>query len=159
MNSIILTTATRALVPVLVVMSFAVLLRGHNDPGGGFIGGLLAALAVALLEKAHGPAEARRWLRLDPLAIAGAGLAAAILAGFWGAVVHGAFLTGVWPFYGPGPSGSNEGVPAGSILLFDLGVYLVVVGAVSAILIALEEAGIPPERPVGADEEDEEEDA
>jgi multicomponent Na+:H+ antiporter subunit B len=152
MNSLIYSTATRIIVPITLILAVIVLLRGHNDPGGGFIGGLLAALAVAILEKARGVDAARAWLRVEPLTIAGAGLVSAIVAGLWGAMEHGMFLTGVWPFYGPNAAGVNEGVPAGSILLFDLGVFLVVVGGVSGILFTLEEAGIPAEQP--DDEED-----
>ncbi|QPH52521.1 MnhB domain-containing protein [Pontivivens ytuae] len=145
MNSIILNTATRVLVPVFIIVALMTLWRGHNDPGGGFIGGLLAAICVALYEKTFGVDEARRWLRLSPMMIAGLGLTAAIAGGLWGAVVNGAFLSGVWPFYAS-VDGSWEGLPVGSILLFDTGVFLVVVGVVSAILFALEEAGIPEDR-------------
>ena len=70
MNSLILSTATRVLVPLILVLSVFVFFRGHNEPGGGFIGGLLAATAFALLEKAEGLAAARRALRFDPQSIA-----------------------------------------------------------------------------------------
>lgn len=152
MNSLIYSTATRTIVPITLFLAVIVLLRGHNDPGGGFIGGLLAALAIAILEKARGVEAARAWLRVEPMTLAGIGLVAGILAGLWGVAEHGMFLTGVWPAYGPNADGVNEGIPAGSILLFDLGVFLVVVGGVCAILFALEEAGIPDER--ADDEED-----
>jgi multicomponent Na+:H+ antiporter subunit B len=145
MNSLILRTATRALVPVFLIVALIVLWRGHNDPGGGFIGGLLAAICVALYEKAFGVEKARNWLRLPPMIIAGAGLLAAIAGGLWGAFVNGVFLSGVWPFY-VNVDGAWQGLPVGSILLFDTGVFFVVVGVVSAILFALEEAGVPENR-------------
>ncbi|RED17839.1 MnhB domain-containing protein [Pontivivens insulae] len=150
-SSLILRTGTRALVPVFLLVAILVLLRGHNEPGGGFIGGLLAAICVALYEKAFGVDEARRWLRLPPMTIAGIGLAAALLGGLWGVVEHGMFLTGVWPLYEYGPDGWT-GWPVGSVLLFDTGVFLVVVGVVAAILFALEEAGIPEDRPEDGEE-------
>nr|WP_221236999.1 MnhB domain-containing protein [Roseospira goensis] len=136
----ILTTATRALAPLLLVFSVYILLRGHNEPGGGFIGGLVAATAFALLEKAEGVARARRLLRLRPLTVAALGLGAALLAGLWGAVAKGHVLAGVWPLIEKTADGGKSGLPVGSVLLFDVGVYLVVVGAVCGVLFALEEA-------------------
>jgi multicomponent Na+:H+ antiporter subunit B len=135
MNSLILSTATRFLAPLIVLISIFVLLRGHNEPGGGFIGGLLGAIAFALIEKARGVAAARRAMRVDPMALAGVGLGCCLAGGLWGGAVYGDFLRGVWPFY------EEYGLPIGSILLFDVGVYLAVVGFVTAILFSLEEAG------------------
>ena len=54
MNSIILRTATRFMLPLLILFSIVVLLRGHNQPGGGFVGGLLATSAFALYAMAFG---------------------------------------------------------------------------------------------------------
>ncbi len=139
MNSIILTAATRILMPLILLFSVFVLYRGHNDPGGGFIGGLLAATAFALLEKAEGLATARRVLRFRPESIAALGLGCALASGIWGGLSLGYFLKGVWPWYGYDAAGEKFGVPLGSIFLFDLGVYLVVLGSVLAILFTLEE--------------------
>jgi multicomponent Na+:H+ antiporter subunit B len=133
MNSLILSTATRVLVPVILVVSIFVFYRGHNEPGGGFIGGLLAATAFALKEKAEGIAAARRALRLNPVSIAAFGLGCALASGVWGGLAANAFLKGMWPFY------ETYGLPFGSIFLFDLGVYLVVLGTVCAILFTLED--------------------
>ena len=140
MNSVILSTAARILMPVILLLSFFIFYRGHNDPGGGFIGGLLAAIAFALVEKAEGLAAARRALRFRPESIAATGLGCALVSGVWGGLSYGYFLKGVWPFYGPDPEGGTSGVPLGSIFLFDLGVYLVVLGSVLAILFALEDS-------------------
>ncbi len=134
MKSLILSTATRVLVPVILTFSFLVFLRGHNAPGGGFIGGLLAATAFALVEKADGLAAARRALRFRPESIAATGLGAALASGLWGGLGAGHFLKGMWPLYDR--VGSH--LPLGSIPLFDLGVYLVVLGAVTGILFAFE---------------------
>jgi hypothetical protein len=62
-----------------------------------------------------------------------------VLAGLWGLLAGGAFLEGRWPLLTTTPAGDKAGLPVGSILLFDIGVYLVVVGSVLAILFALEE--------------------
>jgi multisubunit Na+/H+ antiporter MnhB subunit len=139
-NSLILSTATRYLVPLILVFSVFVFFRGHNEPGGGFIGGLLAATAFALLEKAEGLATARRRLYFHPQSIAAFGLGCALVAGVWGGLAYGHFLKGVWPMLTVAEDGSKSGLPVGSIMLFDLGVYLVVLGTVCALLFALEEA-------------------
>jgi len=140
MNSLILSTAARLLAPLLFAFSIFVLLRGHNEPGGGFIGGLVAATGLALLEKAGGLERARRILRVEPLGIAAVGLACSVAAALWGWLAKGAVLAGVWPFYDTVLFGVIPLKPVGSILLFDTGVYLVVVGGVSAMLFTLEAA-------------------
>jgi multicomponent Na+:H+ antiporter subunit B len=144
-NSLILSTATRIVTPLILILSVFILMRGHNEPGGGFIGGLLAAVSFALIQKAEGVAVARRRLRLDPLSIGAFGLGCALIAGLWGGLTYGAFLKGVWPLLTVAEDGSKQGLPVGSILLFDVGVYLVVLGVVTAILFTLEEevAGSP----------------
>jgi multisubunit Na+/H+ antiporter MnhB subunit len=139
MNSLILSTATRIILPVILVVSVFIFWRGHNDPGGGFIGGLLAATAFALLEKAEGVEAARRALRFNPISIAAFGLGCALVAGVWGGLARDAFLKGMWPLITVAPDGSKSGLPFGSIFLFDLGVYLVVLGTVCGILFTLED--------------------
>jgi multicomponent Na+:H+ antiporter subunit B len=139
-KSLILSTATRLLMPLILLVSVFVFFRGHNAPGGGFIGGLLAATAFALLEKAEGLAAARRALRFRPESIAAAGLGCALVSGVWGGLAAGAFLKGMWPFVTVDADGNKHGLPLGSIPLFDLGVYLVVLGTVCGILFALDEA-------------------
>ena len=131
MNSLILTAATRFLTPLILAFSVFLLLRGHNAPGGGFIGGLLAAIALCLYAKAEGVPAARAALRAGPEAVAMVGVGLALAAGLWGLLAGGGFLSGVWPL-------KEAGVAVGSILLFDTGVYLVVVGAVGALFFALE---------------------
>ncbi len=134
MNSLILSTATRLLMPLILLVSIFVFFRGHNEPGGGFIGGLLAATAFALLEKAEGLDAARRALHFRPQSIAAIGLGCALVSGLWGGLKFGHFLKGVWPHLA-----EAYGLPLGSIPLFDFGVYLVVLGSVCGILFALEE--------------------
>jgi multicomponent Na+:H+ antiporter subunit B len=138
-NSIILTAATRVLTPLMVAFSLFILLRGHNEPGGGFIGGLVATTAFALYAKALGVEATRAALRAEPSTIAVAGLGLATLAGLWGLILGDAFLQGMWPLIATTADGGKAGLPVGSVLLFDVGVYLVVVGSVLAILFALEE--------------------
>ena len=134
MKSLILQTASRYLIVLLVIFSVFILLRGHNEPGGGFVGGLLIAGAFALYGLAYEPKAARRLLRLDPRTIIGVGLVTAAGSGL-AAVWHGQpFLTGQWlpypiPFLGK----------LGTVFFFDLGVYLVVLGTTLLVLFTLEE--------------------
>ena len=60
--------------PLLLLFSVFLLLRGHNEPGGGFVGGLVAAAAFALYVIAFGVERARQALLVKPLTLLGAGL-------------------------------------------------------------------------------------
>lgn len=132
MKSLILTTAARLLIGLFLIFSVFMLLRGHNSPGGGFIGGLIGAMGFVLLAFAAGAAEARAALRADPRSIAGFGLAIALLSGLASALVGKAPFTGIWPDLG--------GLPLSTVLFFDIGVYFAVFGAILTLVFALEEA-------------------
>jgi multicomponent Na+:H+ antiporter subunit B len=137
MNSLILRTAANVLTGLMLIVSVFLLLRGHNQPGGGFLGGLVAASAFVVLALAGGTRTVRAALRVEPANLAMIGLAVAIAAGLAAAFASSPFLTGLWTFVGAEPG--SKGLALGTPLLFDLGVYLVVVGAVVAVLLALEE--------------------
>ncbi|MFN8722225.1 MAG: hydrogen gas-evolving membrane-bound hydrogenase subunit E [Rhodospirillales bacterium] len=128
------TVGVRLVVPLLLVFAAWILLRGHNAPGGGFIGGLIATSAVALTALARGAGAARRMLRAHPAAIAAAGVGIAALSGL-PALLAGAspFLTHLW--WKPEVMGVT--LPLGTALVFDLGVFLVVVGGASAMVLGL----------------------
>lgn len=132
-QSLILSTATRYLVPLLLLFSIFLLLRGHNEPGGGFTGGLVAAVAFELYAIAEGGDKARRLLRVNPLQLIGMGLAIAVSSGILGLVVSGPFMTAVWT--AELPVLGKIGTP----LTFDIGVYFVVVGAVLMVMLTLAE--------------------
>lgn len=134
MGSLILSTATRYLLPLLLLFSVFLLIRGHNEPGGGFVGGLVAAAAFALYAIAYGVATARQTLGLDPGRLIGLGLLLAVSSGIIALVVGQPFLTGLW---------HPQLVPVlgkiGTPLLFDVGVYLAVIGVVLLIIFSLME--------------------
>lgn len=134
MNSLILRALAPALVAVMLIFSVFVLLRGHNEPGGGFIGGLIAAAAIAILGIAQGPLAARRALRIDPMALAGFGVLIAALSGFLSYFYDVPYLTGLWTVFAI----DNAEVAISTPLVFDIGVYCVVFGTVSALALALE---------------------
>lgn len=131
MSTLIFRTMARLVAIVMIVFSLYILLRGHNEPGGGFIGGLIAASAIALFAMAHGVGRVRQVLRVNPIAIAGAGVVLAALSGVLSALTGQSYLTGLWlPAYAFGTPG-----------LFDIGVYFAVVGTLVAIALALEDDG------------------
>lgn len=135
MNSIILRNAAKFLLPLMLVFSLFILLRGHNEPGGGFIGGLIASSAFALYLMAYGPAATRRLLRVDLRFLIAAGLSCALISGLLSVISKQPFLTGQWLSL----TLENKTLLLGTPMLFDVGVYLVVIGAILMIILALEE--------------------
>jgi multicomponent Na+:H+ antiporter subunit B len=117
--------------PILLILSVVVLLRGHNHPGGGFVGGLMAGSAFILHSMAFGIKVSKKKLNMNPFRVMGAGLFLALLAGFLSPVLNqGAFLQGLWGSVRVAGFVLKVGTP----LLFDAGVYLVVTGMV--VLVA-----------------------
>ena len=146
MNSriVILEVVARRLYWVILATSLWVLLRGHNEPGGGFIGGLVAVSATVLWGVAHGAEAAARRLPLGSGAtLAAAGVLVAAVAGLPALFQGAAFLTHWW---GSLPLGFTE-VTISTVLLFDIGVYLCVWGAMSGYALALLE--LDPSDPSG----------
>lgn len=131
MRSLILSTGARVLIPLFLVFSLYVLLRGHNAPGGGFIGGLIAACGFAIHAFASGVTEARRALRADPRLIGSCGMVCALIAGLMALPLGAAPFAGIWT--------EVAGYKISSVLLFDIGVYLAVLGGILTLIFAMEE--------------------
>ncbi len=134
MNSIILRTATTFLLPLLLLASVVILLRGHNEPGGGFVGGLTGAAAFLLHLLTYGPARCRQLLPLTPEAIIATGLAVALFSGTPALFTGEPLFTAVWTDFEPIP-----GVKVGTPLFFDIGVYLTVMGSVLLMILSIAE--------------------
>lgn len=129
---VILETVAGPLYWLILAASLWVLLRGHNEPGGGFIGGLLAVGATILWAVAHGSDAAARRLPLgSPLALAAAGVALGALSGLPALFVGDAFLTHAW---GTLPLLQLK---VSTVMVFDLGVYLCVWGAIAGYALEL----------------------
>lgn len=138
MDSLILRVATRILTGLMLLFSIYMLLRGHNEPGGGFIGALVTSTAFVLYKFAYGTQRVYEALVISPATISMIGVLCAIIAGLMALLTQTPFLTGVWlPAYVEG----TVSWPLSSVLLFDIGVYLAVVGAVMTIILTLEEDG------------------
>ncbi len=124
----------RLLLPLAVLVSIHLFLRGHNEPGGGFIAGLVLALALILQYVANG----RRWveqrLRTDFRVWIGAGLLIAGCAGIGSWFFGAPFLTSSYAYWTVPLLGA---VPLASAVVFDLGVYLTVVGATMVALVSI----------------------
>ena len=144
-RSVVLQTGARLLLAVLVMASLFMLWRGHNAPGGGFIGGLFAASAVVLYLFAFGRNATVRLLRVSPRTGLAVGLAVAVGSGLVGSLLRGSpFLTGQWLTMGP--------LKLGTPLLFDVGVFVVVVSFTLTIILALEDARTSPTESSAQDE-------
>jgi multicomponent Na+:H+ antiporter subunit B len=135
-NSTILQTASRFLQPLLLLFSIFVLLRGHNEPGGGFIAGLIAAAAFALYSIAFDAAAARRALRVQPHTLVGVGLLLAATSGLPAVLRGQPFMAAQWAEVSVAGIGVLH---VGTPLVFDVGVYSVVIGVTLLILLSLEE--------------------
>ncbi|MEX1122825.1 MAG: MnhB domain-containing protein, partial [Balneolales bacterium] len=95
MKSLILKTISGLLFALLLLISVFLFIRGHNDPGGGFIGGLVGAGAFVLFIIAYGPDDARRILRFDPKTLIGWGLLFAAVSGIISLMFGSSYLTGL----------------------------------------------------------------
>ena len=133
MTSSILQTATRFLMPLLLLFAVFLLLRGHNEPGGGFVGGLVVAAAFVLYAIAYGVAASRRALLVEPSMLLGVGLLVAVGSGMPAVLFGQPFMTAAWTTVGVGPLAVDVGTP----LVFDLGVFLAVIGVVLTIVFTL----------------------
>lgn len=179
MKTVILATAIRILIPVFILFSLNTLFRGHNHPGGGFIGGLIGAIAFVFHTMTHGPQQTvdtflkinlygyprqpnqsrslylmrmmrvntwrrrrmarhpdirHRMIRIEPIYIIATGLLLAATSGVAG-LLHGQpYMTAFWAdLYLP-----IVGRP-GTPILFDTGVYLLVIGVVLKITFVMSE--------------------
>jgi multicomponent Na+:H+ antiporter subunit B len=132
---VILATTTRMLLPLMLLFSLFLLLRGHNEPGGGFVGGLVAASSFLLYALANGVSRARRALGVEPRTLVVVGLSLALGAALLGPLTGQPLLTALWLGV-PLPVVGKVGTP----ILFDLGVYLVVLGVTLLIELDLSEA-------------------
>jgi multicomponent Na+:H+ antiporter subunit B len=128
-------TAATFLLPLLLLFSIFILLRGHYLPGGGFVGGIIASIAFVLHAFAFGLRNTRKLLRVKPMRLMPAGLALAVFSAVLPVFKGLPILTGLW---------LSDPLPVigmvGSALLFDLGVYIVVLGVALTIIFTISES-------------------
>jgi multicomponent K+:H+ antiporter subunit A len=132
--SLMLALVSRLLMPFVVLVAIFLFVRGHNEPGGGFIAGLVLAIGLILQYVANGQRWTEERLPRDFSPWVGSGLLIAGLTGLASGLFGSPFLTSTYdypqlPLFGP--------VPLASASVFDLGVFLTVVGATMMMLAAL----------------------
>jgi len=144
-RSTILEVGVDSVFHTILIFSIFLLIVGHNSPGGGFVGGLVAGAALVLRYVSGGQEEVRRFVPFEPETLFAVGILAATITGIVPAIAGATFLESeIWetdvPVLGT--------VKLSSTLFFDCGVYLVVVGLVLMILGVLgatEEEGDEPD--------------
>ncbi|MGJ3234112.1 Na+/H+ antiporter subunit B [Marivirga sp.] len=130
MNSFILKNSARIIVPFMLLFSVFLLFRGHNLPGGGFIGGLMAGAAFILDAFAYDVVHSLRKLRIPPTKIMASGLLLAVFSGLIGLISGDGFFKGYW---------LNIDIAflpkLGTPVLFDIGVYALVLGMILELVL------------------------
>jgi multicomponent K+:H+ antiporter subunit A len=140
----------RLLFPVILMVAVFLLLRGHNLPGGGFVAGLTVSVAIILQYMAGGVRWVESRVLILPVRWIGLGLLAATLTGIGACLAGYPFLTSYFAYRDVPLLGE---VPLSSALLFDIGVFAMVVGATILILVALAHQSIRSHRPARVEAE------
>ena len=133
-HPLMLKLVTRLLLPLAVLVTVHLFLRGHNLPGGGFIAGLVLAIAMVLVSVAHGDRWMQERLRADFRRWLAAGLLIAALTGAGSWILGHPFLTSTYDYPVLPLVGA---VPLASASLFDLGVFLSVAGGTMIMLTSI----------------------
>ncbi|MEW6120607.1 MAG: monovalent cation/H+ antiporter subunit A [Pseudomonadota bacterium] len=149
-HPVIMATLTRLLLPLALLVAVFILLRGHNQPGGGFIAGLITAVALIVQYLANGAAWTHQRMASDSQPLIAWGLGIATFTGLASWAFGHPFLTSTfgyqhWPVVGK--------FELASAMAFDLGVFLVVVGATLMILTGLGGLHRPEPRQAAARQE------
>jgi multicomponent Na+:H+ antiporter subunit B len=135
-NDVVLKTATQLITFIIIIFSIYVFLSGHNHPGGGFIGGLMTAAAFILVGIAYDIETIKRIIPFDFKIITASGLLIATLTGVGSFIFDANFLTHTFGYFHLPLLGETELATA---ILFDIGVYLVVVGVTLTIIFTIGE--------------------
>ena len=114
---------------LLLVLAVYLLWRGHNEPGGGFIAGIMASIGHVFYAIVYGSKVTRRKMIASPYTFIGMGLLTSVCSAFIPMFQNKAPLTGLWVEIG--------GVAMGTPLLFDIGVFMVVFGMITAIILTI----------------------
>lgn len=149
-----LVVATRLLLPMAVMVGLYIFLRGHNQPGGGFIAGLIISIAILMQYMASGYLFAAQRMRADHHTLIGVGILIAAATGLGSLLFGVPFLTTAYDYFTLPIIGEFELATA---ILFDIGVALTVIGAVILALAQLSkvaqsaEKQAPTETPAAMD--------
>lgn len=134
MNDVILQTMTAAVAFIILTFSIFLFFAGHNNPGGGFIGGLVSAAGLILLYLAYDVETMDRVFPVNYLTMTALGLLIAVLTGVGSFLFDVPFLSHTFDYFNLPLLGETELATA---VIFDLGVYLTVVGVTMSILLTI----------------------
>lgn len=130
-NDVMLKTATKVITFIILIFAVHIFFAGHYTPGGGFVGGLLTASAIVLLMLAFGMETVRNILPLNYVIITAVGLLIALATASAAIIFDVPFFTHAYDYFNLPLFGETS---LHSAALFDLGVYLVVVGVTMTII-------------------------
>lgn len=133
-HPLMMVVVTRVLMPIAIVVGVYIFLRGHNQPGGGFVAGLVIAIALLMQYMASGFAWTQERKRIEYHSMIGIGVVIAGLTGAGAWLAGRPFLTSAYTYVHLPPIEEFELATA---MLFDLGVFLTVLGAVMLMLYSL----------------------
>lgn len=136
MISLILNRIARVIIHILLIFSIFLLLKGHNEPGGGFIAGLMASVSIVLIYVTYNIETVKKIMPIPYPAMIGLGLFFAAGMGLGGIVLGYPFLTQTFDYVYIPLVGEIELATA---LIFDIGVFLTVVGATLLIISSIGE--------------------
>jgi len=134
MRTLILSTILRILTPLFIGFAVYMFFRGHDNPGGGFIAGLIASIPLMIHAMVFGCNSTREKFRINPRLVAGIGLLLALVSGMFALTINQPYLSSIWT--------DQELIligKAGTPILFDMGVFFVVFGVVLQITFVLTE--------------------
>jgi multicomponent K+:H+ antiporter subunit A len=133
-HPLMMVVVTRVLMPIAIVVGLYIFLRGHNEPGGGFVAGLVIAIALLMQYMASGFAWTQERKRIEYHTMIGLGVVIAAATGVGAWLAGRPFLTSAYTYVHLPPIEEFELATA---MLFDLGVFLTVLGAVMLMLYSL----------------------
>jgi multicomponent Na+:H+ antiporter subunit B len=136
MRTVIFRTTSTLIIRLILLFAVFLLIRGHNSPGGGFIAGLVVVAAVALHSIAYDFKSARQLIRVRPAVLISSGLLLSVVSALPGLIWGSAFMTGQWAELS---LSGNVTAKIGTPLVFDAGVFLVVIGVASTVLLYMSE--------------------
>lgn len=137
MNSAILQIASKYIVAILITFGIIALFRGHNSPGGGFIGGLLVGLAIVYKGFAFTPEQVYLSLKIKPQVYIAIGLFLILLSVVPSIVVEAEIMTALWMKV---TLLQEAELKLGTPILFDLGVFFIVIGVVLSFMFSIHKA-------------------
>ncbi len=136
MRNIILEKIANVVLPIMLLASLWLLLRGHNYPGGGFIAGIIASTGFIFYAIVFGSRRVKRFIRITTIQLMGLGLLVVFFTAILPFFFQKQLLTGLWPEF---QTSLFSYLIPGTPVVFDIGVFLVVIGMILTIIFSIME--------------------